>query len=275
MLMLHLLTWIATGILAGFGMRVLLRAPLEWGWAGDLLMGCFGGVLGGWLFRRTGFIGSADLTTHVLFALVGAITLLSLMRTLRRLLIAAATAAVASPIVVGLEERIRGLGETERRVVTAVLTRQRLATDPNQSFEQRSTFGERLADQVARFGGSWTFIGLFGIVMVGWISLNEEMTTAFDPFPFILLNLILSCLAALQAPVIMMSQNRQAARDRSDAKSDYEVNVRAEMEIMALHSKMDLLREHEWSRLVMVIERQQQTLEQLQRRLDTIERPDR
>ena len=155
--------------------------------------------------------------------------------------------------------------------MTAVLTRHRLATDPNQTFEERSTFGERLADLVARFGGSWTFIGLFSIVMVGWISLNEEMTAAFDPFPFILLNLVLSGLAALQAPVIMMSQNRQAARDRSDAKSDYEVNVRAEMEIMALHSKMDLLREHEWSRLVTVIERQQQTLEQLQRRLDTLE----
>ena len=271
MRMMHLVIWIATGILAGGGMRVVLRAPREWGWAGDLVTGCLGGVVGGWLFRRTGFAGSAGLTAHALFALVGAVTLLTSQRSLRRLLVAAATAAVASPAVVRLEDRIRDLGETERRVVTAVLTRQRLATDPNQTFEERSTFGERLADLVARFGGSWTFIGLFSIVMVGWISLNEEMTAAFDPFPFILLNLVLSGLAALQAPVIMMSQNRQAARDRSDAKSDYEVNVRAEMEIMALHSKMDLLREHEWSRLVTVIERQQQTLEQLQRRLDTLE----
>jgi uncharacterized membrane protein len=155
-----------------------------------------------------------------------------------------------------------------------MLTRQRVSRDPNQVFEDRITLGERVADRVALFGGSWTFIGLFGIVLVGWMSLNGEMARPFDPFPFILLNLVLSCLAALQAPVIMMSQNRQAAKDRSDARTDYEVNVRAEMEIMALHAKLDLLRKQEWSRLVSLIERQQQTLEHVQGRLDALRVPD-
>jgi uncharacterized membrane protein len=100
------------------------------------------------------------------------------------------------------------------------------------------------------------------------MAMNQEMGRPFDPYPYILLNLVLSCLAALQAPVIMMSQNRQAARDRSDARSDYEVNVRAEMEIAAVHTKLDLLREQEWMRLVQTIEAQQRTLEAIQARLD-------
>src|SRR5204862_2466187 len=96
-----------------------------------------------------------------------------------------------------------------------------------------------LADRVASFGGSWTFIGLFLLFMLVWMIINTELQQPFDIFPFILLNLILSCLAALQAPVIMMSQNRQAAKDRNDAKLDYEVNVRAETEIARLHEKID------------------------------------
>ena len=89
--------------------------------------------------------------------------------------------------------------------------------------------------------------------MVSWMSLNEDMTRPMDPYPYILLNLMLSCLAALQAPVIMMSQNRQTGQDRSAAKTDYEVNVRAEMEITAVHAKLDLLREHECLRLLVLL----------------------
>src|SRR5690606_23754192 len=105
--------------------------------------------------------------------------------------------------------------------------------DPNRSFDAQLSIGERLADRVAAFGGSWTFIGLFLTAMIVWMAINQRLARPFDPFPFILLNLMLSCLAALQAPVIMMSQNRQAAKDRSDARLDYEVNVRAEVQIAA------------------------------------------
>jgi uncharacterized membrane protein len=109
---------------------------------------------------------------------------------------------------------------------------------------------------------------LFFVGMASWMALNQEMARAFDPYPYILLNLVLSCLAALQAPVIMMSQNRQSAKDRSDAKHDYEVNVRAEMQIMALHAKLDSQRDEELVRLKRLVEEQQQALDAFRRRLD-------
>ena len=107
-----------------------------------------------------------------------------------------------------------------------------------------ASFGQVAADAVARFGGSWTFIGLFALVLVSWIVLNSYLLLRqghkpFDPFPYILLNLFLSMLAAIQAPVILMSQNRQGEKDRMTAQNDYEVNLKAELEIMALHEKMD------------------------------------
>jgi uncharacterized membrane protein len=117
--------------------------------------------------------------------------------------------------------------------------------DVNRIFEERLTFGERLADKVAAIGGSWAFIIGFSLFLVAWAVLNIVVLAAraFDPFPFIFLNLMLSMLAALQAPIIMMSQNRQAAKDRLDARLDYETNLRSEAEIAALHDKMDLLLE--------------------------------
>lgn len=113
----------------------------------------------------------------------------------------------------------------------------------NEVFEERLTFGERLADRVAAIGGSWTFIMGFGAFLVAWAVLNTVVlaASAFDPFPFIFLNLMLSMLAALQAPIIMMSQNRQAAKDRLEARLDYETNLRSEAEIASLHEKIDLL----------------------------------
>jgi len=109
---------------------------------------------------------------------------------------------------------------------------------------QEASFGQRAADAVARFGGSWTFIGLFALVLVGWVALNSWLLLqsghkAFDPYPYILLNLFLSMLASIQAPVILMSQNRQGEIDRQTAQNDFEVNLKAELEIMALHEKMD------------------------------------
>jgi uncharacterized membrane protein len=112
-------------------------------------------------------------------------------------------------------------------------------------------FWERLADKVAAVGGSWGFIFSFGAVLFGWMALNLALTTrAFDPYPFIFLNLMLSMLAAIQAPVIMMSQNRQSSKDRSAAEHDYTVNLRAELEIMRLHDKIDDLRAQEMLELV-------------------------
>jgi uncharacterized membrane protein len=125
-----------------------------------------------------------------------------------------------------------------------------------------------MADRIAGFGGSWPFILIFLAFLAGWMALNTGVLgprhEAFDPYPYILLNLILSTLAALQAPVIMMSQNRQGARDRLDAAQDYEVNLKAEMEIRALHEKLDVAREADWSELVRL---QQVQIEMLQRLL--------
>ncbi len=125
-------------------------------------------------------------------------------------------------------------------------------------------FGERAADAVASFGGSWTFIMLFAAVLVGWVGLNGFLVASkgksFDPYPYILLNLFLSMLAAIQAPIMLMSQNRQAQKDRYNAEHDYEVNLKAELEIMLLHKKVDSLREEQWKAL---LETQQQQLDLL------------
>ena len=117
------------------------------------------------------------------------------------------------------------------------------------TIEDDASFGQRAADAVARFGGSWAFIGLFALVLAGWVALNSwfllrDGHKPFDPFPYILLNLVLSMLAAIQAPVILMSQNRQGEKDRLTALHDYEVNLKAELEIMALHKKMDEFKLH-------------------------------
>jgi len=165
-----------------------------------------------------------------------------------------------------LEEQVRGLDRTSRRVLGHLLQRRPVARDPNVAFEQGLTFGQRAADRMAAFGGSWTFVVLFLVMMGGWIAANALTRRPVDPFPFILLNLALSCLAALQAPVIMMSQNRLSAKDRLDAQHDYEVNLKAEMEVAALHLKLDELRERQWTELLDLQRRQLALLEDLVRR---------
>lgn len=116
---------------------------------------------------------------------------------------------------------------------------------------EAETFGQRAADKVAAFGGSWTFIIAFCLVLVGWMTINVTglLVGGFDPYPFILLNLVLSCVAALQAPVIMMSQKRQEAKDRRRAENDYMINLRAELEIRQLHDMIDQQMAHQWERL--------------------------
>ena len=157
-------------------------------------------------------------------------------------------------------EEMSRLTEFERTIIDRFIHRQGVARDITAG---TPTVGDRIADRVAAFGGSWPFI-LLAVGAIGvWLSVNVLMTKAFDPYPFILLNLVLSCLAALQAPFIMMSQNRQSAYDRIDAKHDYEVNVKAEIEILALHSKLDEMRENKWAALVKMQEQQLTLLAQL------------
>jgi uncharacterized membrane protein len=145
------------------------------------------------------------------------------------------------------------LPENEASVVRSAAERRPISEDVNETFDDRQTFGERLADRVAEFGGSWTFLIAFGLFLVVWTVLNLILRRdAFDPYPFIFLNLMLSMIAAAQAPIIMMSQNRQAQKDRLDAGNDYQVNLKAEIEIMALLEKIEHLttRQEEQTELI-------------------------
>ena len=155
----------------------------------------------------------------------------------------------------------------DHEVVESLRQQEILAHNPDEQVEA-GTFGQRLADRIATFGGSWRFIMIFGAVLVVWISINAAalLGKAFDPYPFILLNLILSCLAAIQAPVIMMSQNRQESRDRTTARRDYQVNLKAELEIRHLHQKIDHLLSHQWERLVAIQEVQMELMDELRKR---------
>jgi uncharacterized membrane protein len=136
-----------------------------------------------------------------------------------------------------------------------------------EEYDSSTTFGQRAADLVATFGGSWTFVGIFAAVMVGWVAINGFLMLhqgrTFDPYPYILLNLFLSMLAAIQAPIILMSQNRHSERDRLNAAHDYEINLKAELDIMLLHEKMDLLREKQWQELISLQREQLQLLSSL------------
>ena len=145
-----------------------------------------------------------------------------------------------------LNSGVARLSEREKRVILLIAKRLHVARDVNSVVEEHQTSGERLADRVAQWGGSWAFIAFFTGLLIAWVIGNtfvlSQLGGAFDPYPYIFLNLILSMVAALQAPVILMSQNRQASRDRLAASLDYEVNLKAEVEIMALHEKLDLIR---------------------------------
>ena len=140
----------------------------------------------------------------------------------------------------------------EKAVIDKVVRRLAVSRNINVEIQRSKTFGEHLADRVAEIGGSWSFIIGFGVVIALWVSVNTWLVVvhAFDPYPFIFLNLMLSLLAAVQAPVILMSQNRAAARDRLAATHDYEVNLKAEIEIAALHEKLDQIRAQELATLI-------------------------
>ncbi len=176
-----------------------------------------------------------------------------------------------------LEDEIGELSVLDQEVVDSLREHEILSENIGHQFEKKLTFGEHLSDQIAAFGGSWRFIILFGGVLVVWIIINTAVlaTRAFDPYPFILMNLILSCLAALQAPVIMMSQNRSEARDRARAENDYKVNLKAELEIRHLHEKIDHLLRKQYNRLFEIQQIQIELLEELGARRRAGRTPDR
>lgn len=165
-----------------------------------------------------------------------------------------------------LDKAAGELPPLEKQALGHAARRRPVSRDINRAYDDKASLGERLADRVAAFGGSWTFIGLFGVFLAIWTGLNLVLGRgAFDPYPFIFLNLMLSMVAALQAPVIMMSQNRQSAKDRLDAANDYQVNLKAEIEIMGLHDKLETIRNEQ---LQAIIERQNEQLELMRRMLD-------
>lgn len=151
----------------------------------------------------------------------------------------------------------------DREVARSLAEGATVSANTEDSYDESRTLGERLSDGLASFGGSWTFLIAFGAVLAGWIGLNAiRAQNAFDPYPYILLNLILSCLAAVQAPIIMMSQRRQEAKDRLRSLNDYQVNLKAELEIRHLHEKIDHLISRQWERLAEIQELQIELLQE-------------
>lgn len=166
---------------------------------------------------------------------------------------------------VAMREELGELGALEEKVLAAIERRETVSSDTNKKVDEGATFGQRLADRVATFGGSWGFIGLFLGILVVWMIFNSATARQdhFDPYPFILLNLVLSCVAALQAPVIMMSQNRQEQKDRIRAENDYSTNLKAELEVRLLHEKLDHLLTKQMIRLFEVQDLQVALLKEL------------
>jgi uncharacterized membrane protein len=164
-----------------------------------------------------------------------------------------------------LETEKGELSTLEEQVMKSLKEHEVLSKNINIEFDRRLTLGERLADKIAEFGGSWRFILSFSGVFLLWIAINSFalIWRPFDPFPFILLNLVLSCLAAIQAPIIMMSQNRQEAKDRLRSEHDYSINLKAELEIRHLHEKVDHLLMNQWQRLLEIQEIQMELMEEL------------
>ena len=253
--------WIATGLVSGWLAGYLMKGR-DYGIAGNLILGLIGSLVGGWVMHLLGFDSPDQWLQHGIVSLLGAMLVLGIARRLKP--VSRQTRKVLGEVgaLADLEAQFRKLGDFERGAISRFLRHDHKHQDPNAAFEEQMTFGQRVADRVATFGGSWTFIGLFLLFMLLWMAFNTELGARFDPYPFILLNLVLSCMAALQAPVIMMSQNRQTLRDRLDAKLDYEVNVRAELEIARLHAKVDQ-RDQAIEELIEINRRQLSLLERL------------
>jgi len=166
-----------------------------------------------------------------------------------------------------LESEKGELTTLDHEVLESLQRHETLSSNVDAEFEEDLTLGGKMADKLASFGGSWPFIIIFASILLIWVGLNSFLLLKkpFDPYPFILLNLVLSCLAAVQAPVIMMSQNRQESKDRLRSQHDYRVNLKAELEIRQLHDKIDHLLSHQWERLVEIQQIQIDLLSELTR----------
>lgn len=166
-----------------------------------------------------------------------------------------------------MEDEKGELTSLEKDVIEKLTDYETISTNIDKEFETQLTFGERLSDKLADFGGSWRFIIIFASILFIWIGINSYvlLSRPFDPYPFILLNLILSCLAAIQAPIIMMSQNRQEDRDRKRAEEDYKINLKSELELRQLHQKVDHLLIQQWERMVEIQELQLELLDELKK----------
>ena len=155
--------------------------------------------------------------------------------------------------------------ELDRQVAESIARQDTIAENTEEEFEENRTFGDVVSDHLASFGGSWAFLISFGVVLVVWMAVNVVAGThAYDPYPFILLNLCLSCIAAIQAPIIMMSQKRQEVKDRLRADNDYRVNLKAELEIRHLHEKLDYLISRQWQRLAEIQQIQMEMMHEAQ-----------
>jgi uncharacterized membrane protein len=170
----------------------------------------------------------------------------------------------------GLIEDEEGSVETLKDVIVKSIIQNEFITVDTNSTDVPSKLGDRISDKVASFGGSWKFIISFSIILVVWIIINSLVLLfkPFDPFPFILLNLILSCVAAMQAPIIMMSQNRQEKKDRIRSENDYKINLKSEIEIRTLHEKVDHLLLDQWSKMMRIQEMQIEILEEIRSKMD-------
>jgi uncharacterized membrane protein len=168
-----------------------------------------------------------------------------------------------------IEAEVGELSNLENEVVNSIAANKLISDNIEIELDKKLTFGERLSDRIADFGGSWTFIIIFFVVLFIWIAINVWVITSkpFDPYPFILLNLILSCLASIQAPIIMMSQNRKESRDRLRSENDYKINLKAELEIRVIHEKLDHLVAHQNQKMLEIQEIQADFLEDIMKML--------
>jgi uncharacterized membrane protein/uncharacterized membrane protein YeaQ/YmgE (transglycosylase-associated protein family) len=264
---MHVVIWLLIGSAVGGIAHFVGRGP-RYPLVGALSVGMLGSVLSGWIFWRLGILTPDREPPSAVVAVGGALVAIGAVRLLLRASEHLSTnTALHSSSPTTLEAHVARLGTLERRILSKFLQRQPIACDCSVEFDRQLSFSDRIADRVAAFGGSWSFIGLSSSLLIAWMVYNSKTPGSFDPYPFLLLNLALNCIGALQAPVIMMSQNRLAARDRFHARNDYEVNLKSEMEIMALHSKLDELRDQEWKRALELHDRQLAALDRIERLL--------
>ncbi|MHB1453983.1 MAG: DUF1003 domain-containing protein [Saccharofermentanales bacterium] len=169
-----------------------------------------------------------------------------------------------------IEEESGNIRSLEKDVLKSIKENEIVTMNINDSVKENIRIGEAISDKVALFGGSWKFIIVFFTLLFGWIILNSIilLQSAFDPYPFILMNLILSCIAAIQAPIIMMSQNRQEKKDRIRSENDYKINLKSEIEIRTLHEKVDHLLLDQWSKMMEIQEMQIEALEEIRNKIN-------